>query len=136
MLHSYGDYGIPRVKKAALTVPMSPAITKPKKPSPPPPSPPRIVKANPLHIPKPFQPKLEHRKIKPSKIELPGLKIHEKKREEFEKEVKRQMEEAKRAKEFKAQPMPDLQAPEVSDHAVKTFYFFTHCITSHFLIIQ
>ncbi|KAJ3415029.1 hypothetical protein HDV05_005674 [Chytridiales sp. JEL 0842] len=102
--------GIPQVEKAPLTVPMSPAIQKPKPPAPRPPSPPKVIKANPIRLPEqPFQPVIEHREIKPLDFHLPGDDISERKRREFEEELKKKAEEEERMRNFVARPILDVQ---------------------------
>ncbi|KAI8808268.1 hypothetical protein BJ742DRAFT_286314 [Cladochytrium replicatum] len=108
ILESDGNLGVPPVAKRPLTIPASPAIHKPKPPAPLPPPSPRVIKANPLRLVPPFEPKLEHRIVKPDDIELPGEEISEKKRREFEEKRRREEEEAARMREFHAQPLPNL----------------------------
>ena len=104
---------MPRIKKAASTVPISPNILKPRS---------KPVKGGDEHVvprirahpyipvKKPFQPKIEHREVKPVGFKLPGEKISEMKRQKFLEEVKKEEEQLKNA-QFKAQPVTIDTAP-------------------------
>ncbi|RUS26201.1 hypothetical protein BC938DRAFT_471081 [Jimgerdemannia flammicorona] len=110
IFESAGDLGVPRIKKPELTIPHSPAIHKPKPTPPPPPSPPRIIRANPIRLPEePFQPKIEHRIIKPKDFHLPGDEAAARRKKEMEEKLKREREEEERKRNFKAQPKPKQQ---------------------------
>ncbi|KAJ3041533.1 Protein tpx2 [Rhizophlyctis rosea] len=99
--------GVPKPPSHDLTIPQSPAITKPRPLPPPPPSPPKIVKANPVRNLPVFEPVLEHRVLLPEQVKLPGDEISEKKRREFEEAKKKLQEEAEKQRRFRAQPLPD-----------------------------
>ncbi|KAJ3278773.1 Protein tpx2 [Borealophlyctis nickersoniae] len=99
--------GIPERAIAELTVPQSPAITKPRPLPARTPSPPKLVKANPIRHYPVFQPKLEHRATFPADYALPGEEISQRKRREFEEAMKQKQEEEENARRFKAQPLPE-----------------------------
>ncbi|RUS21449.1 hypothetical protein BC937DRAFT_92666 [Endogone sp. FLAS-F59071] len=112
IFESSGDLGVPRIKKPELTVPRSPAIHKPKSMPPLPPSPPHIIHANPICLPEePFQPKLEHRMIKPKDIRLPGDEAAARRKREMENKIQKEREEEELKRNFKAQPMPSKTLP-------------------------
>lgn len=125
--------GVPRIKKPELTVPRSPAIHKPKSMPPPPPSPPRIIHANPIRLPEePFQPKLEHRMIKPKDIRLPGDEAAARRKKEMENKIQREREEEELKRKFKAQPMPKKTLPVGvkfdSAPVIKLSVAMKHCV--------
>lgn len=101
---------MPKVPKAKTTVPMSPAISKPKPQSHDDhlPSPAKIIRANPIpdDLDHPFRPRLEHRKIEPTDFSLPGDEISLKKKKEFEEAVAKEQVMLKEASEFHANPLP------------------------------
>ncbi|KAJ3042781.1 Protein tpx2 [Rhizophlyctis rosea] len=99
--------GIPQPPPHELTIPASPAITKPRPLPPPPPSPPKIIKANPVRNLPVFEPVVEHRVILPGEVHLPGEEISEKRRREFEEMRRRKEEEEERMRRFRARPLPD-----------------------------
>lgn len=107
VLSSAGDLGVPRVKKATTTVAHSPHITKTikqvdmAKPA----SPVRIIKANAYVMHKPFQPKIEHRLIKPAQFKLPGEELSARRKQQIEEKKQREEQEMARQRAFKAQPM-------------------------------
>ncbi|KAI9137423.1 hypothetical protein BKA69DRAFT_920618 [Paraphysoderma sedebokerense] len=105
--------GVPEVKRPPLTIPMSPAIHKPRPMPPPEPSPPRIIKANPIMIPETYKlPKVEKKHpTVPQPFSLPGEFYSEQKKREFEAHVRRMMDEEEKARHFHAQPLPDLDEP-------------------------
>lgn len=106
--------------KPQLTIPMSPAIHKPKGPAPLPPSPPRIIKANPIPEYAPFVPSLPHRAIVPEEVALPGDEISRRRRQELEEQIRKEQEENRRKRRFIAQPLPD-DFPDVSSWAFLSF---------------
>lgn len=117
-MNSAGDLGVPRVKKAHVTVAHSPKITKnkivePVKPA----SPPRLIKANPFLPPKAFVPKIEHRIIKPSNFKLPGEDLSERKKMELEEKKLEEETKLEQQRQFRANPMFVAYA-EVSDQTV------------------
>ena len=95
-----------KAHKMELTVPMSPAITKPKPAAPREPSPERIIRANPIPSLKPFEPVIAHRTIAPSDFELPGEAVRQKMRMEIDEKRALDEEQLKKAREFKANPLP------------------------------
>ncbi|KAI9209706.1 uncharacterized protein BJ171DRAFT_484818 [Polychytrium aggregatum] len=100
-----GPQGVPKAPRFEITVPQSPAITKPKPLPDAPPSPPRIIKANPIrHFPN-VEVKHESRKIVPSDFELPGEKISERKVMQFLREARKKMQDLEKSRNFKAQPL-------------------------------
>jgi hypothetical protein len=125
--------GVPVVEKPSLTVPMSPAIQKPKPPPQRPPSPPKVIKANPIRLPeKPFQPVIEHREILPAHFALPGDEISERKRREFEEELRKKAEVEDRMRHFVARPIMDIP-PQVKTQCY--FFFFRKFLGLHYLCI-
>jgi hypothetical protein len=93
------------IPPSELTVPMSPAIHKPKPKIIKEPSPVQI-KANPVpDLSKPFVPKIEHRVLPEPEFALPGDAILRKKREELNEKLRKQAEEEKKSREFKANPV-------------------------------
>ncbi|KAL2919499.1 hypothetical protein HK105_201146 [Polyrhizophydium stewartii] len=119
-----GPLGVPEVPRPALTVPMSPAITKPKPPPERPPSPERVVKAHPIpDLEHPFQPRIEHRKIEPVDFELPGDAISRRKHQEFLAAVEKEKAERERERRFVAHPIlsdvpippPAVPAPQLTE---------------------
>ncbi|KAJ3293441.1 Protein tpx2 [Rhizoclosmatium sp. JEL0117] len=126
--------GAPPPPKPALTVPQSPAISKPRPPPPAPKPPSPKIKANPIRYlgVKPFEPVLEHRRVVAADVKLPGEAVRERKLREFEEEVRRGAEEMRRRREFKASGVPDLTKmdplPEVKPKPVTEpvpFHFLT-----------
>ncbi|KAJ3351210.1 Protein tpx2 [Kappamyces sp. JEL0680] len=109
------------VGQSQLTIPMSPAIQKPKpKPEPGPPSP-RIIKANPVpNLSNPFVPVVEHRALAPSDFQLPGDVILEKKRKEFLEKAAAEEKELARQRAFKANPIAIPEKPFAVTHSGKT----------------
>ncbi|KAJ3304301.1 Protein tpx2 [Kappamyces sp. JEL0829] len=109
------------VGQSQLTIPMSPAIQKPKpKPEPGPPSP-RIIKANPVpNHSNPFVPVVEHRALAPSDFQLPGDVILEKKRKEFLEKAAAEEKELARQRAFKANPIAIPEKPFAVTHSGKT----------------
>eukprot|EP00842_Homolaphlyctis_polyrhiza_P003859 jgi/Hompol1/4474/HPOL_001733-RA len=106
ILKSNKPLGVPVLEPLPLTVPMSPAITKPKPRTERSPSPPKIIKANPIpDFDHPFQPKIEHRKVEPLDFSLPGDEISQRRRQELEQLLLRKEEELKALQKFKAQPI-------------------------------
>ncbi len=95
-----------------LTVPMSPAITKPKPALPLPPSPPRILKANPVPRFPPPKPLSKEKSLVVPDFSLPGDEISDKKRLQFEQALSKEREEAEKARLFKAHPLPS-EVPHV-----------------------
>jgi targeting protein for Xklp2 len=84
---------------------MSPAIQKPKPKLIKEPSPVQI-KANPVpDLSKPFVPKIEHRVLPEPEFSLPGDAILRKRREELNEKLRKQADEEKRIREFKANPL-------------------------------
>lgn len=105
VLTSSGDLGVPRIKKAELTVPKSPKILKPAPVDHKEGTPVKPFKAHPFVPPKPFQPKIEHRVLPIPEFRLPGDDISQKKRAMFEAEIAKQKEEQERTAAFKARPV-------------------------------
>lgn len=98
-----------------LTVPMSPAIQKPKPKPGPAPEPSKVIKANPLpDMSKAFVPIVEHRVIEPTNFELPGDGIHKKRREEIAQKLEQEENELARQRSFKANPIaiPEKVCPD------------------------
>lgn len=99
-----------------LTEPKSPAITKPRPPRAPKPPSPKIVKANPIRRYKPAAPAKEPRRHQPvvpdEKFKLPGEDISNRKRQRNQQQVKKALEEEKKLRVFKAQPLP-VNEPDV-----------------------
>ncbi|KAJ1548050.1 hypothetical protein HK405_004330 [Cladochytrium tenue] len=106
--------GIPHLDPLPLTVPQSPAIHKPAPPAPRAPSPPRVIRANPIRLPaEPFEPRHEPRApVVPADVRLPGDELRARRLREFEEAVKREAEEAERARRFRARPMRDPAVPD------------------------
>ncbi|KAJ3342358.1 Protein tpx2 [Gonapodya sp. JEL0774] len=121
ILEATEPLGVPKKPPPSLTVPESPAIHKPRPPPPRETSPIRVVKANPVpDLSKPdFQPVLEHRVVLPQPIQLPGDFITERKRKEHEENVKKMQEEEKKARQFKARPLPDDEPDALPDVPIK-----------------
>ena len=92
-----------------LTIPMSPAITKPKPAPLPEPLPCKIIKARPVPDlnENPFEPVIPHRSIPLPEFELPGDIITRKKIENIEKKRKQEQESLEKARTFKARPLPE-----------------------------
>jgi hypothetical protein len=91
-----------------LTVPVSPAITKPKPKklllSPPAKM---IIKANPIpEFKNPFEPKIQHRTIPVAEFQLPGDKIRDQKLKQLKEKLELEQLELEKKKAFKAQPLP------------------------------
>ncbi len=108
----------PKGIKAAsyeLTVPKSPAITKPRMIKRSEPSPEKIIKAHPVpNLQKAFVPNIVHRVIEPLDFELPGECLRKAKINEFESKVKNDEFQMKKKREFKARPLPhSLDVPSV-----------------------
>jgi hypothetical protein len=83
------------IPPSELTVPMSPAIQKPKPKAVKVPSP-VTIKANPVpDLSKPFQPKIEHRVLPEPEFSLPGDEILKRKRQELNEKLKKQEQEEK-----------------------------------------
>ncbi|KXS21647.1 hypothetical protein M427DRAFT_130397 [Gonapodya prolifera JEL478] len=121
ILETSEPLGVPQKQPAPLTVPESPAIQKPRPPPPRPETPQRHIKANPVpDLTKPdFQPVIEHRLVLPKPVKLPGDEITEKKRKEHEENVQKLQELERKAREFKARPLPDDEPDPLPDPAVK-----------------
>lgn len=102
-----GTVPVSKPSRFDLTVPMSPAITKPKALAPRLPSPERIIKANPVPDLKPFEPKVKHRVIEVQEFELPGDAVRQKKLQELEEKRRLENEEITAKRQFKAQPLPE-----------------------------
>jgi hypothetical protein len=104
-----------KVASLELTVPKSPAITKPKAIKRSEPSPEKIIKAKPVpNLQKAFVPSIVHRVIEPVDFELPGESIRKAKKTEFESKVKNDEMEMIKKREFKAKPLPhSLDVPSV-----------------------
>lgn len=91
-----------------LTIPVSPAIQKPKT------HPvlidaPVVIKAKPVPVLKVFEPVISHRRIENCGYELPGDRIRERKLRDFKQIQSDQIEIARNEREFVANPIP---APE------------------------
>ncbi|CAG8638777.1 10350_t:CDS:2, partial [Scutellospora calospora] len=107
------EFGVPRIKKADITIPRSPPITKPKPPVRKSPSPPHIIKVNPIpDFKEPFRPIIPRRKLKMPKFSLPGDEISHRKAKEKEEKIRRETLEQEKARLFKAQPLPS-DSPDV-----------------------
>ncbi|CAG8450375.1 9068_t:CDS:2 [Acaulospora morrowiae] len=101
------DLGVSKDLKPQLTIPTSPAITKPKAIQKKPLTPQPVVKAHPVpDFKEPFVPTIEHRKIDLPIFTLPGDEIHKRKSNEIEEKIQRELEEMVNARKFKAQPLP------------------------------
>ena len=99
--------GLPLLPKQPLTVPMSPAIRKPKPPAEQSPSPEKIIKANPVpHFPVPKVDIKEKRTLPIPQFSLPGEEISQRKKREFEENLKKEEQALQVARLFKAQPLP------------------------------
>ncbi|KAJ8330610.1 hypothetical protein O5D80_001133 [Batrachochytrium dendrobatidis] len=98
--------GVPAAQKLPLTVPMSPAITKPRPTRTRKRSPAKIIKANPIpDLDNPFVPSLEHRKIEPVNFSLPGDPISKRKHQEFIEAVEQENAQLHSSRQFHAQPI-------------------------------
>ena len=89
-----------------VSIPSSPAITKPLPKPIPQQEPEHIFKANPIKIGKVFQPVYEHKHTEPLDLHLHGEEIRKQKLETFEAEVKRQRFLEAEQRKFIANPLP------------------------------
>ncbi|KAH6599966.1 hypothetical protein BASA50_002650 [Batrachochytrium salamandrivorans] len=123
ILAAKNPLGVPSVQKIALTIPMSPAISKPKPVKQRLLSPEKIIKANPIpDLDHPFAPKLVHRRIEPVEFSLPGDEISRRKNRDFLDAVQQENMELEVARHFQAQPIiskkprapPSVQIPALT----------------------
>jgi hypothetical protein len=92
-------------KELPLTVPISPALTKPKE-KPIPVEEIKITKANPVpDLSKKFIPKIEHRTLPLPEFELPGDVIHQRQQKVIEELKERNEKELKEKRNFHAHPL-------------------------------
>lgn len=106
--------GVPTIARAELTLPQSPAITKPKPKVIVEPEKPKPFKANPLKEVEPFVPVVEHKHTQPINLEMPGEVIRGKKMKKFEEEMAKKKMQEDAVRNFKAQPLPS-DSPEVRE---------------------
>ena len=104
-----------KLAKMELTVPKSPAISKPKVVMRSEPSPDRIIRAKPVpNLQKAFVPIIVHRVIENGEFQLPGESITKTKMNDFQKKIKDDEIKLVKKREFKARPLPhSLDAPAV-----------------------
>ncbi|CAG8489221.1 6499_t:CDS:2 [Acaulospora colombiana] len=94
-------------KRPELTIPTSPAITKPKPLQQRPPTPQLTIRTHPVpDFGEPFVPIIKHRVIDLPNFTLPGDEIHKRKSNEIEERLRKELEEMRNARNFKAQPLP------------------------------